>query len=183
AEDGIRDRTVTGVQTCALPIFARGGVRLYDEAGGLLKERVKGRLVVRARVHIVVDAWDQTNGNESRRRLGLYRLGYQLLKEDGSPASGFESPRVTIVFDRLSLNPDAARLVYAPGSGIPFYGRRSTRFLYDVTNTFRDGVASPGIWDTASAPPGNYILRVLAEDIRGNRSEERRVGKEGSSRQ
>src|SRR5207248_8379035 len=24
AEDGIRDRTVTGVQTCALPIFARG---------------------------------------------------------------------------------------------------------------------------------------------------------------
>src|SRR5207248_2745701 len=107
--------------------------------------------VGRDRVHIVVDAWDQTNGNESRRRLGLYRLGYQLLKEDGSPASGFESPRVTIVFDRLSLNPDAARLVYAPGSGIPFYGRRSTRFLYDVTNTFRDGVASPGIWDTASA--------------------------------
>jgi len=150
------------------PTIARGGVRLYDEAGGLLKERVKGRLVVRARVHIVVDAWDQTDGNESRRRLGLYRLGYQLLKEDGSPASGFESPRVTIVFDRLSLNPDAARLVYAPGSGIPFYGRRSTRFLYDVTNTFRDGVASPGIWDTASAPPGNYILRVLAEDIRGN---------------
>src|SRR5207245_5776524 len=26
AEDGIRDATVTGVQTCALPIFARGGV-------------------------------------------------------------------------------------------------------------------------------------------------------------
>src|SRR5207244_599404 len=32
------------------PTIARGGVRLYDEAGGLLKERVKGRLVVRARV-------------------------------------------------------------------------------------------------------------------------------------
>jgi sugar lactone lactonase YvrE len=150
------------------PTIARGGVRLYDEGGGLLKERVKGRLVVRGRVHIVVDAWDQSNGNESRRRLGLYRLGYQLLKEDGSPASGFESPRVTIVFDRLSVDPDAARLVYAPGSGIPFYGRRRTRFLYDVTNTFRDGVASPGIWDTATAPPGNYILRVLAEDISGN---------------
>src|SRR5699024_12008005 len=26
AEDGIRDRNVTGVQTCALPIFARSGV-------------------------------------------------------------------------------------------------------------------------------------------------------------
>src|SRR5207248_7937701 len=29
AEDGIRDRTVTGVQTCALPIFTVGG---YDVA-------------------------------------------------------------------------------------------------------------------------------------------------------
>src|SRR6266705_5327671 len=28
AEDGIRDRTVTGVQTCALPISPRGGHRL-----------------------------------------------------------------------------------------------------------------------------------------------------------
>src|SRR5207249_7895884 len=26
AEDGIRDRNVTGVQTCALPIYARAGV-------------------------------------------------------------------------------------------------------------------------------------------------------------
>ena len=150
------------------PTIARGGVRLFDESGNALKERVKGRVVVRNRVHIVVDAWDQANGNESRRRLGLYRLGYQLLNEDGSPAVGFESPRVTIAFDRLSIDPDAARLVYAPGSGIPFYGRRSTRFLYDITNSFHDGVASPGIWDTAATPPGNYILRVLAEDVRGN---------------
>src|SRR2546430_6932298 len=28
AEDGIRDLTVTGVQTCALPIYHRGGVRI-----------------------------------------------------------------------------------------------------------------------------------------------------------
>src|SRR5207249_11690267 len=34
AEDGIRDRNVTGVQTCALPIYhmARGG--MYDHLGG-----------------------------------------------------------------------------------------------------------------------------------------------------
>src|SRR5437867_12312147 len=30
AEDGIRDRTVTGVQTCALPIWAVGGGRGVD---------------------------------------------------------------------------------------------------------------------------------------------------------
>src|SRR6266446_8253917 len=38
AEDGIRDYKVTGVQTCALPIFAaleRGGRRVTLEAGGM----------------------------------------------------------------------------------------------------------------------------------------------------
>src|SRR5256885_11218467 len=32
AEDGIRDYKVTGVQTCALPIFARGGAALGNLA-------------------------------------------------------------------------------------------------------------------------------------------------------
>src|SRR5688572_31767118 len=30
AEDGIRDLTVTGVQTCALPIYFFGAVRIHD---------------------------------------------------------------------------------------------------------------------------------------------------------
>src|SRR5207249_7501841 len=34
AEDGIRDRNVTGVQTCALPIWARGRVRAPGERPG-----------------------------------------------------------------------------------------------------------------------------------------------------
>ena len=59
-------------------------------------------------------------------------------------------------------------VVYAHGSGIPFYGRRQTRFLYIVTDTFRDGVAAPGFWNTALLSPGDYILRVWAADIRGN---------------
>jgi hypothetical protein len=58
--------------------------------------------------------------------------------------------------------------VYAPGSGIPFYGERRTRFLYIVTNRLRDGIATPGIWDTAPLPPGDYTLRVHAADIHGN---------------
>src|SRR6266705_5597205 len=33
AEDGIRDRTVTGVQTCALPISTRDAVVAYAESG------------------------------------------------------------------------------------------------------------------------------------------------------
>ena len=81
---------------------------------------------------------------------------------------GFQPRHPTIVFNRLATTPDAARLVYAAGSGIPFYGRRATRFLYAVTNTFHDGVASPGHWDTSLLAPGNYTLRVHAADIRGN---------------
>src|SRR5437867_6080594 len=39
AEDGIRDRTVTGVQTCALPIFpARSVGGDHDRRGGEVRE-------------------------------------------------------------------------------------------------------------------------------------------------
>ena len=141
---------------------------MYDEHGQPFTRRVKGRLVVHGRVQAVVDAWDQVDGNARRRRLGLFRLGYEVLHDDGTPVAGFEKRRDTIVFNRLDIAPDAPRLVYAPGSGIPFYGRRATRFLYTVTNAFRDGVAVAGVWDSRLLPPGPYTLRVHAADVRGN---------------
>jgi hypothetical protein len=150
------------------PTIARSGVRLYDEAGQPLQHRVRGRIAIAGRVHVVVDAWDQANGNAGNRRLGVYDLGYQVLERGGAPAPGFESVRHTISFDRLTLDSDAPRLVYATGSGIPFYGQRRTRFLYIVTNSFTRGVAASGAWDTTSLPPGDYILRVWVADIRGN---------------
>ena len=150
------------------PTIARGGVRLYDDRAQPLKQRVRRRLLVSGSVSIVVDAWDQVNGNRPGRRLGLHSLGYQILRADGTPAAGFESPRETIRFDRIAVSADAARLVYASGSGIPFYGRRVTRFLYTVTNTFRDGIATEGFWDTTALAPGDYVVRIHAADIRGN---------------
>jgi hypothetical protein len=150
------------------PTIPRNGVTLFDESGTPLRAREQGRLLVRGRVRIVVDAWDQADGNRPNRRLGLYALGYEVLGRDGEPAPGFERPRETLRFDRLSPAPDAPRVVYAPGSGIPFYRRGRTRFLYDVTSTLRDGVATPGAWDTAELPPGDYTLRVIASDIAGN---------------
>jgi sugar lactone lactonase YvrE len=150
------------------PTIARAGVRVFREDGQPITERRRGRLVIDGRVRVVVDAWDQVDGNERRRRLGLYTLGYQVLKRDGSPAPGFETPRNTIRFDRVQPGSDAARMIYAAGSGIPFYGRRSTRLLYVVTNTFSGGVASMGAWDTGELPPGDYTLRIIAADTRGN---------------
>ena len=150
------------------PTIARGGVRLYDEAAQPLLKRARGRVLVSGQVQVVVDAWDQADGNKPGRRLGLYLVGYQVLNRDGSPAPGFDAPRETIRFDRLIPRGDAARTVYAPGSGIPFYGRRVTRFLYVATNTFRDGQAAADYWDTALLPPGDYTVRAIVSDIRGN---------------
>jgi sugar lactone lactonase YvrE len=150
------------------PTIARGGVRLIGPDGAQIVNRRKGRLRVSGPVQIVVDAWDQANGNRPSRRLGVYALGYQVLTADGRPAPGFAQPRETITFNQLGMTQEATRLVYAAGSGIPFYGQRRTRFLYVVTNVFRDGVATPGMWDTATLPPGDYTLRIKVVDVNGN---------------
>jgi sugar lactone lactonase YvrE len=156
------------------PTIAPGGIRLYDPNGAALSRRVNGRVVLSGPVQIVVEAWDQVNGNRPSRRLGLFSLGYQVLHADGSPVPGYAQPLETLRFDKLSADLDAPRLVYAPGSGIPFYGERRTRFLYIVTNTLREGVATQGFWDTATLLPGNYTLRVHASDIHGNVARARR---------
>src|SRR5690349_23651795 len=44
AEDGIRDLYVTGVQTCALPIFELGGVRDAPLLGGSAPRAVEQRV-------------------------------------------------------------------------------------------------------------------------------------------
>jgi hypothetical protein len=156
------------------PTIGRNGIRLFDESGTPLTARIKGRLVVSGRVQVVVDAFDQVNGNRQNRRLGLRTLGYQVLTSDGLPVPGATDPRENIRFDQLSADPDAPRTVYAPGSGIPFYGQRITRFLYIVTNTFHGGTASTGFWDTTALPPGDYTLRIWAVDFAGNAATENR---------
>src|SRR5688572_32681075 len=44
AEDGIRDLTVTGVQTCALPIFVADNIRKAIQAKELLKRSTNEKL-------------------------------------------------------------------------------------------------------------------------------------------
>jgi sugar lactone lactonase YvrE len=156
------------------PTIEREGVRLFDESGAELKQKRGGRLLLSGRVRIVVDAYDQVDGNQSRRRLGLYRLGFQLLTPDGSPAPGFESPRVNFEFNRLPPGPDAPKIAYADESGITVYGSQRTRFLYELTNNVRDGRTSRAAWDTSQIPEGDYTLRVLAADFAGNEADANR---------
>lgn len=152
------------------PTIERDGIQLFDASGQQLKTQRNGRVLVRGDVEIVVDAYDQVDGNAARRRLGLYKLGYQILKADGTPAPGFDEPRIQIEFDRLPPDRDAVKIAYADRSGITVYGSAATKFLYVVTNTVRDGRVAEGVWKTSELPPGDYLLRILAADFAGNQA-------------
>jgi DNA-binding beta-propeller fold protein YncE len=150
------------------PRIERDGISLFNQSNERLKEMRKGRLVVRGDVTIVVEAYDQVDDNAARRRLGLYKLGYQILRADGTPAQGFEEPRINIEFNRLPPVRDAVRIAYWDASGITVYGSSTTRFLYVVTNTVRDGRAGTGAWHASELPAGDYTLRIFAADYAGN---------------
>ena len=146
-------------------------VGLYDADGKPLRAKRGKRLHLDrslGSVQVVVEAYDQMDDNLARRRLGLYKLGYQLLHADGTPLPGFEQPLITQVYDRLPRDREAVKLVYAPQSGITVYGSKRTRFAYAVTNTLHDGLAVPGAWKIGGLAPGDYLLRAYAADFAGH---------------
>ncbi|MFC0253286.1 NHL repeat-containing protein [Massilia consociata] len=155
-------------------------ITLFDSQGKRLSapkgKRGEPLRVPRAlgEVNVVVDAYDQVDGNLARRRLGLYQLGYQLLRADGTPLPGYERPRITQVYDRLPRNQDAVKAVYAPDSGITVYGSKTTRFAYALHSRLRDGEVETGSWQVGGLAPGAYILRIHAADYAGHVARERR---------
>ncbi len=156
------------------PVIEKDGIQLFDQSGIRLHEKEAGRLLVHGNVNIVVDAFDRNDMNANRRRLGLYSLGYQILKPNGTPAPGFEQPRMNLIFNRLPADRYATKIAYAEQSGITVYGSATTRFLYNVTNTVRDGRATNGVWDTTQLTGGDYILRIIAADYSGNQAHDNR---------
>lgn len=127
------------------------------------------RLLISGDVAIVVTAYDLVDGNAANRKLGLYRIGYQLLNADGAPVKGFEQPLMNIEFNRLPPDDSSVLKVYAPGSGVSAYGT-PTKFRYIVTNRVRDGEARQGLLRTSNLTSGDYVVRVIAEDYAGNRA-------------
>jgi sugar lactone lactonase YvrE len=146
-------------------------ISLVDANGKVLKDKADNRLLVPrslGEVQIVVDAFDQMDGGQKRRRLGLYKIGYQLLNADGETIPGMEQPLITQQYDRLPRNREAVKLAYAASSGITVHGAAETRFAYAINNTLRGGKLTPGGWKVGELGPGNYILRISAEDYAGN---------------
>ena len=149
-------------------------IELHDRFGARLAKKLGKRLLVPrdgGPLAIVVDAYDQTDGNAARRKLGLYKVGYQLLGADATPLPGYEQPVMNIEFNQLPPDPESVQVAYADKSGITVYGSAVTRFLYSVTNTVRDGAASNGSWDPATLAPGEYVIRIFAADFAGNQAE------------
>ena len=146
-------------------------IALLDANDQRLRERRDGRLVVPrdgGGLQLVVEAWDQVDGNLPRRRLGLYALGYQILDAIGRPLPGHETPRMNIEFNRMPPQADAVKLAYAADSGITVHGAARTRFRYVLTNTVRDGRLAAGLWQPTELPAGDYVIRITARDYSGN---------------
>lgn len=120
------------------------------------------RIIISGKTRIVAKAYDRMDGNAERRRLGVFQIGYQILKDDKTPVT---DQRWTIRFDRLP-EPDAVRLVYAPGSKSGATGE--TIFNYIATNKVHGNVATEDFFDAAQLENGAYVLRVYAADYFGN---------------
>lgn len=158
-----------GFKDTTPPIIESNGIEIADQNGAAFAHKEKGRLVISGDVRIIVTAYDRVDGNLANRKLGLYRAGYQLLDQTGKAVNGFEQPLINIEFNRLPSGDSSVFKAYAEGSGVSAYGM-PTKFKYIVTNRVRDGEAINGVLRTSSLAPGNYILKVIAEDYAGNRA-------------
>ncbi|HUR97323.1 MAG TPA: hypothetical protein VMZ26_04565 [Pyrinomonadaceae bacterium] len=113
---------------------------------------------------VIVQAYDRMDGNAERRRLGVFRLGYQILSGASEPVTGIDW---RISFGRMPSN-DAVRVAYAPGSRSGATGE--TKFRYIVSNRVGDDGFSEEFLDFGGLSPGSYILRAFAADYFGNKT-------------
>jgi hypothetical protein len=142
----------------------------WDQGRGLYLS--PGRVLVSGPVGVAADVFDQADASASENRLAPYRL--RLLADDAVAFevtySGFsygENHLVDLDRNFALARRGAGRLhnLYrARGNRLPLYGG-----FQEGDGVLYAGVASdgPGI----PLKPGPHLLRIVAEDIRGNRSE------------
>jgi len=120
------------------------------------------RIKLTGKIRLVIRAFDQMDGNSERRRLGVYKLGYQILNSDNSPARDI---KWSIVFDRMP-SADAVRFAYGPGSHSGATGE--TIFNYIATNEVEGDTFREGFLDMSAMNAGTYTIRAYAADEFGN---------------
>ena len=120
------------------------------------------RISLKDKTRVVVRAFDQMNGNRANRKLGVYKLGFQILGDD---KTALDETNWTISFDRMP-DEQAVRFVYAPGSQSGY--TPETIFNYIVSNEASGDFFKENFFDASSMENGNYVLRVFAADFFGN---------------
>ncbi len=155
--------SLPGIADSRPPVIER--VSIYDQNWNLVEtERANSRIKLSDKLRIVVRAYDQVNGNPEKRRLGVYKIGYQILNADRSPV--FE-PKWTIIFDRMPSN-KAVPFAYANGSRSGATGE--TIFNYIASNRVEGDEYREGFLDAAELGAGSYTLRIFVGDYFGNLS-------------
>nr|MBA2494130.1 hypothetical protein [Acidobacteriota bacterium] len=139
-------------------------VSLFDENWREIEtENTQKRIKLYGKTRIVVRAFDQMDDNADRRKLGVYQLGYQILKGE----MPIIDKRETISFARLP-DSEAIKIVYAKESKAGTTGE--TVFNYIVTNQMGGDTAREDFLDAIKLENGNYVLRVFAADFFGNQT-------------
>ncbi|MEO8074514.1 MAG: hypothetical protein ABI686_14855, partial [Acidobacteriota bacterium] len=139
-------------------------VMLFDENWREIEQgNDKTPVKLDGKTRIVVRAFDQMDGNAGHRKLGVYDLGYQILK-DKMPI--FDK-KTTISFARMP-DSDFVKLVYANGSQSGYTPQ--TFFDYIVTNEVGGDTAREDFFDAGKLSNGNYTLRVFASDFFDNQT-------------
>lgn len=142
-------------------------VSLFNENWiSLETTNANSRISLSGKTRIVLRGFDQMNGNESRRKLGIHKLGYQVLREDETPVG---DKKWTISFDRTP-DENAVPFVYATGSKSGY--SPETIFNYIVTNEVNGDTFREDFFEASALENGNYILRVFAADFFGNSASE-----------
>jgi hypothetical protein len=128
-------------------------VRTENSSAGV---RLEGK------ARIVVRAYDRVDGNAERRRLGLFKLGYQISQVSGAAETDM---MWTLNFARMPSN-DAVTIAYANGSRSGPTGQ--TIFNYIVSNRVDGEEYSEGFLDPAILQPGFHDLKIVVADYFGN---------------
>jgi sugar lactone lactonase YvrE len=125
-------------------------------------ETPASRIKLTGKARVVLRAFDQADGNAANRRLGVFKVGYQILRTDGSTIG---ETKWTLIFGRMPST-KAVKFAYGPGSHSGATGE--TIFNYVATNSVDGDEFHEGYLDAAGLEAGNYILRGFAADYFGN---------------
>ncbi len=141
------------------------GLEIFDENWTRIEtEKSNARINLGGKTRIVLQAFDQMNGNAGYRKLGVYRVGYQILNEDETPHGEI---KWTINFDRMP-DEDAVNFVYAKGSQSGY--SPNTVFRYIASNEVGGDDFRESFFEADKLDTDRYILRVFAADFFGNTS-------------